>query len=72
MAVAVLLLLCVAGYAVAATVSGQVRDAENGEPLPFVTVQVIGETVRGGTINRGAMCGQNGEFSLPNVPVRPF
>jgi len=68
-AVAVVFLLSVAGNALAATVSGRVKDAESGEPLPFVTVQVIGETVRGGTINRGAMCGQEGEFTLPNVPI---
>jgi hypothetical protein len=68
-AIAVLLLLSVAGNALAATVSGRVTDDESGEPLPFVTVQVIGETVRGGTINRGAMCGQDGKFVFPGVPV---
>ena len=66
---AVLLVLFVAGSAMAATISGKVSDSESGEPLAYVTVQVIGETVRGGTINRGAMCGRDGEFVLPGVPV---
>ena len=64
-----LLALSVAGSAMAATISGMVGDAESGEPLAYATVQVIGETVRGGKINRGAMCGLDGEFVLPGVPV---
>ena len=61
--------LLVCGQVFAATVAGTVKDAESGEPLPYVTVQLIGETTKAGTINRGAMCGQKGEFELPGIPA---
>jgi hypothetical protein len=52
----------------AAKVTGTVKDADNGEPLGYVTVQVIGTTDRGGSINRGALAGADGSFSLLSVP----
>jgi hypothetical protein len=63
--------LCVAAPALAeaATVSGVVKDTETGEALGFTTVQVIGETSRGGSINRGALCGQDGRFRLESIPL---
>jgi hypothetical protein len=64
----VLSVLCLPALSQAATVAGTVRDAENGQPLAFVTVQVIGETVKGGRINRGTMCGQDGAYALSGIP----
>jgi hypothetical protein len=55
--------------AAAATVLGAVTDVETGEALGFTTVQVIGETSRGGSINRGALCGRDGRYRLENVPL---
>lgn len=54
--------------AVAADLAGSVRDSESGEALGFVTVQVIGNTARGGSINRGALAGKDGLFKLPGIP----
>jgi hypothetical protein len=64
-----LVALCVPAVLFAATVTGTVRDAETGSPLAFVTVQVIGETERAGKINRGAMCGEDGNFTLDGIPA---
>jgi hypothetical protein len=53
----------------AASVSGTVKDAQTGEPLGYVTVQVIGATDGGGSINRGALAGAGGTFSLQGIPA---
>ncbi|HOY51299.1 MAG TPA: SusC/RagA family TonB-linked outer membrane protein [Prolixibacteraceae bacterium] len=51
------LLLTIAGYAQQKTISGRVTDASNGEPLPGVTVVVVGTTV-------GTITNFDGEYSL--------
>jgi hypothetical protein len=56
-------------FALAASVGGSVKDSENGEPLGFVTVQVIGVTDRGGSVNRGALAGPDGTFALQGIPL---
>ncbi len=51
------LLLTIAGYAQQKTISGKVTDASNGEPLPGVTVVVVGTTV-------GTITNFDGDYSL--------
>jgi hypothetical protein len=53
----------------AATVTGVVKGAESGEALGFSTVQVIGETAKGGTINRGALCDAAGQYTVVSIPL---
>ena len=51
------LLLTIAGYAQQKTISGKVTDGSNGEPLPGVTVVVVGTTV-------GTITNFDGDYSL--------
>ena len=67
-AIWVVLLLALPAMAVAADLAGSIKDSDSGEALGFVTVQVIGNTVRGGSINRGALAGRDGLFKLPSIP----
>ncbi len=67
-AICVVLVLALPATAVAADLAGSVEDSDSGEALGFVTVQVIGKTVRGGSINRGALAGRDGLFKLPGIP----
>jgi len=66
---AVFAILSAPAVARAASVTGTVKDAETGEPAGFATVQVIGTTNKGGSINRGAMAGAEGRFTLEGVPL---
>jgi len=61
-------LLAVPNLALAASVSGTVKDSGTKEALGYVTVQVIGTTDKGGVINRGALAGAEGNFTLESIP----
>lgn len=63
----IVLLAAPAGYA--ASVKGTVKDAESGGAVGFATVQVIGQTEKGGSINRGALCDAEGRFTVESVPL---
>jgi hypothetical protein len=65
---AVLFFLVTPSVGLAATVTGTVRDAETGDPLGFVTVQVAGTSVQGGRINRGIQCDEGGRYTLVGIP----
>jgi hypothetical protein len=62
-------LLAAPGLAAAASVAGTVKDAQTGEGLGYATVQVIGITAKGGSINRGALALAGGDFSLEGIPL---
>ena len=66
--IAAVLLFVTAAVAAASQVTGLVADAETKKPLGFVTVQVIGNTARGGVINRGAACDAGGRYTIDAVP----
>ncbi len=66
--IAAVLLFVTAAVAAASQVTGLVADAETKKPLGFVTVQVIGNTDRGGVINRGAACDAGGRYTIDAVP----
>jgi hypothetical protein len=68
MALAAACVLAAPDLALAASVSGTVKDAGTGEVLSYVTVQVIGTTDKGGSINRGALAGAEGSFALESIP----
>jgi hypothetical protein len=56
------LLLSLATTAQAADISGYVRDASNGESLPFVSVYLKGES-------RGSITNEAGYYVIPDVPA---
>ncbi|MCK4775584.1 MAG: TonB-dependent receptor [Candidatus Krumholzibacteria bacterium] len=66
--IAAVLLFVTAAVAAASQVTGLAADAETKKPLGFVTVQVIGNTDRGGVINRGAACDAGGRYTIDAVP----
>jgi hypothetical protein len=66
---AVVMLFYQVAPAMAATVSGMVKDAETANPVSFTTVQVIGKTTKGGSINRGVLCGAEGTYTIENIPL---
>ena len=61
---AVLILLFFAAAALAADLSGLVRDQGSGESLPFVNVYLKGE-------NRGTTTNESGYYALAGLPPGP-
>ena len=57
-----LFLLALAGSVRAADISGFVRDASDGESLPFVSVYLKGE-------NQGGISNESGYYAITGVPA---
>ncbi len=55
--------------ALASTVRGVTRDAEAGEPLGFVTVQLLGRSLAGDEVARGQLSLSNGQYFFAAVPL---
>ena len=56
------LLLSLGTATQAADISGYIRDASNGESLPFVSVYLKGES-------RGSITNEAGYYVIPDVPA---
>jgi TonB-dependent receptor len=59
------LLLSTAALAASGTITGSVKDAQTGEPLPGANILIVGTSL-------GAASDLNGEFVLPKVPVGEY
>ena len=62
-AVAIAIVIGVAGYAGAGTISGYVRDKENGETLPYANI-----VLRKGEVMIGVLSNAEGFYALKDVP----
>jgi hypothetical protein len=65
--IAWLLVLALPAAAFAATVRGVTRDAESGQALGFVTVQVFGRSAAGDDVARGLMTLADGSYSFASI-----
>ncbi|UCH83089.1 MAG: carboxypeptidase regulatory-like domain-containing protein, partial [Candidatus Latescibacterota bacterium] len=50
-----------------AVIKGQVTDADTGEPLPYVSVLLNGETPTGGIIKTGQSSDEEGYFRFGDL-----
>lgn len=55
-----------------ADVTGTVRNAETGEPVDFVTVQILGTSAAGADVMRGVMSTSEGFYFIPDVPAGSY
>ncbi|HEX5133658.1 MAG TPA: carboxypeptidase regulatory-like domain-containing protein [Candidatus Krumholzibacteria bacterium] len=65
---AALLLVLITSAAGAAVLRGVTRDVETGQPVGFVTVQVLGRSVAGEDIAQGVMSLDDGRYVFGLVP----
>lgn len=58
-----------AGAGLAANVTGKVSDGETGEPVSFVTVQVLGTSPAGQSVALGNMTLPDGTYFIAGIPL---